>query len=154
MELAVAVMLVLLGILNLSGALRRTGHVAHAHAPEAPPGRAASPTVPIGRSLAVGVVHGLAGSAAVALLVLASIRETGWALLYLLLFGLGTVVGMMLITTAIALPFAALAERFSRINQRIVQATSLVSIAFGLLLAYEIGIVGGLFSSTPRWAPH
>ena len=58
------------------------------------------------RPLAVGIVHGLAGSAAVALLVLTTINRPSWAIGYLLIFGLGTVAGMMLITAAIALPFA------------------------------------------------
>jgi len=54
----------------------------------------------------VGVVHGLAGSAAVALLVLTTIRNPAWAVFYLLIFGLGTIAGMTLITAAIALPFS------------------------------------------------
>ncbi len=65
------------------------------------------------RPLVVGLVHGLAGSAAVALLVLATIRNPVWAVGYLVLFGLGTVVGMMLITAAIGLPFAYTANRFA-----------------------------------------
>ena len=47
------------------------------------------------RPLFVGLVHGLAGSAAVALLVLSTIREPKWAVLYLLIFGVGTIAGMM-----------------------------------------------------------
>ena len=47
------------------------------------------------RPLFVGLVHGLAGSAAVALLVLSTIREPRWAVLYLLIFGIGTIAGMM-----------------------------------------------------------
>jgi sulfite exporter TauE/SafE len=57
------------------------------------------------RPLLIGIVHGLAGSAAVALLVLSSIREPRWGVFYLLIFGLGTIAGMMLITAALALPF-------------------------------------------------
>ena len=56
------------------------------------------------RPLIVGIVHGLAGSAAVALLVLTTIRDPRWSILYLLVFGLGTIVGMMLITATIAWP--------------------------------------------------
>ena len=69
------------------------------------------------RPLVVGLVHGLAGSAAVALLVLATIRDPLWAVAYLFLFGLGTVVGMMLITAVIALPFAYSAGRFAIVNR-------------------------------------
>jgi hypothetical protein len=152
MEFSVAVMLVLLGVANLSGAMRRIDQAAHGDDDDSR-GKAGPGAMPLGRSLVVGVVHGLAGSAAVALLVLTTIRDARWALLYLLLFGVGTVLGMMLLTTAIAVPFALVGDRFARVNRWMVQATSLVSIAFGLFLAYEIGITGGLFSALPRWTP-
>lgn len=97
------------------------------------------------RPLVVGVVHGLAGSAAVALLVLAAIGDAGWAVLYLLLFGLGTVVGMMLVTAIIAWPFRYSASRMTRFNTGLRVAAGVVSVGFGLLLAYRIGIVEGLF---------
>ena len=54
------------------------------------------------RPLVIGIVHGLAGSAAVALLVLATIHNPVWAIGYLLLFGIGTIAGMMLMTAVIA----------------------------------------------------
>jgi high-affinity nickel permease len=57
------------------------------------------------RPLVVGIVHGLAGSAAVALLVLTTIRNVHWAIAYLLIFGVGTIAGMMLITMSIASAF-------------------------------------------------
>src|SRR3974390_422226 len=57
------------------------------------------------RPLVVGIVHGLAGSAAVALLILASIRNSTWAIAYLFVFGVGTIAGMMLITMSIASAF-------------------------------------------------
>jgi high-affinity nickel-transport protein len=68
------------------------------------------------RPLVIGVVHGLAGSAAIALLVLATIPNTRWALAYLLVFGAGTVAGMMVITMSIASTFRLVqgGERFSR----------------------------------------
>lgn len=97
------------------------------------------------RPLVVGVVHGLAGSAAVTLLVLATIGDAGWAMLYLLLFGLGTVVGMMLVTAIIAWPFAFSAGRAARLNTGLRAAAGVVSVGFGLLLAYRIGFVEGLF---------
>ena len=74
-------------------------------------------------------------------------------MLYLLLFGAGTIVGMMLITAAISLPFAYAQGRFVRWHRHLRVATSLVSILFGLFLAYEIGIVDGLLGANPRWAP-
>jgi len=61
------------------------------------------------RPFLVGIVHGLAGSAAVALLVLTTIRNSHWAIAYLLLFGVGTIAGMMLITLGIASTFRVVA---------------------------------------------
>jgi high-affinity nickel-transport protein len=155
MEFSVAVMLVVLGAANFSGALSRLEEAAHERVqPHAHPhARWSLQPAQFARSLSVGVVHGLAGSAAVALLVLATIRDARWALLYLVLFGVGTIVGMMLLTSAVAVPFALAGDRFARANRRMVQATSLVSIGLGLLLAYKIGVGDGLFSATPQWTP-
>jgi ABC-type nickel/cobalt efflux system permease component RcnA len=107
------------------------------------------------RPLLVGVVHGLAGSAAVALLVLTLVTEPGWALAYLLLFGAGTVAGMMLITVLLAAPFAFTSARLPHFNWQLRVASGLVSFAFGLFLVYEIGFMdGGLFTASPSWDPH
>ena len=146
MELAVAVMLVVLGVLNLSRAGR------HTHAgPEAAPvlatrGRGLQPFV-------VGTIHGLAGSAALALLVLTTIEDTGRAVLYLGVFGLGTIVGMMALTAAVSVPFSAVARRFGNFERTLTQFTGLVSVGFGLFLAYRIGFVEGLFLSELRVVP-
>jgi high-affinity nickel-transport protein len=129
LELLVAVMLVVLGVMNFS----RQGHA-----------RAARP-VRAARPLIVGVVHGLAGSAAVALLVLTTIREPGWALSYLVLFGLGTILGMALLTATITLPLGALAERFHGVERHLVRGLGVVSIAVGVWLGYQVGFVDGLF---------
>jgi high-affinity nickel-transport protein len=99
-------------------------------------------------------VHGLAGSAAVALLVLTTIRQPFWAILYLLLFGIGTIAGMVLITTAMAIPFAYAGQRMSRTRRGLQIATGVVSLVFGAVLAYQIGYVDGLFSASVHWTPH
>ena len=104
------------------------------------------------RPLVVGIVHGLAGSAAIALLVLATIQSSGWALLYLLVFGLGTIGGMLLITAAIGVPFAAGGRRFARAHRGLRLASGAISLVFGIFFAYEAGVTGGLFrggSPTP-----
>jgi high-affinity nickel-transport protein len=105
------------------------------------------------RSLVVGTVHGLAGSAAVALLVLSTIRNAGWGLLYLFLFGIGTVAGMVLITSALAAPLVYTAHRFSAWNRHVSWMTGVISVALGLFLVYQIGFVDGLFGSAPLWSP-
>ncbi len=104
------------------------------------------------RPLAVGIIHGLAGSAAVALLVLTTIRNSYWAVAYLLIFGIGTIAGMMLITMSIAstFQFVGKSRRFSHL---LAVASGLLSLAFGLLVAYQIGFVNGLFTGHPNWTP-
>ena len=109
---------------------------------------------PLLRSFGIGLVHGLAGSAAIALLVLSAIPQPLWATLYLAIFCLGTIVGMGLITTAIATPFAVAAQRMSWMHRGLVTGSGLLSFGFGLFLAYQLGIVDHLFGTTPIWTPH
>jgi ABC-type nickel/cobalt efflux system permease component RcnA len=117
-------------------------------------GRMSSVRHPLGRAFGVGMMHGLAGSAAVAVLVLSAIPKPEWAALYLVIFGAGTVVGMMLITTAIALPFALAAGAMARLNRAFAIGSGLLSFGFGLVLVYQIGIVDGLFRARAIWTPH
>jgi len=105
------------------------------------------------RPLLVGIVHGLAGSAAVALLVLSTIRDPKWAVLYLLIFGVGTIAGMMLITAALALPFSFAGYKFAWLNRGLVTASGLLSLGFGVFVCYQIGFTDGLFTSHPNWTP-
>jgi len=112
------------------------------------------PLYQILRPLIVGVIHGLAGSAAVALLILASIRNSTWAIAYLLVFGVGTIAGMMLITMSVASAFRFVGNRFQAFGRRLALVSGLISVAFGLVLAYQICIVQGLFGSSPHWTPH
>jgi hypothetical protein len=109
---------------------------------------------PLLRAFGVGLVHGLAGSAAIALLVLSAIPQPLWATIYLAIFCIGTIIGMGLITTAIATPFMVAAERMLWINQSLVTSSGLLSFGFGLFLAYQLGIVDRLFGATPIWIPH
>jgi high-affinity nickel-transport protein len=190
MELAVGLMLILLGILNLTGLTRwiterftpehgagvihshvhqhgGEAHVhSHTHDPDAHLGLEERPQGAVQqllqrmglyqllRPLAVGIVHGLAGSAAVALLVLTTIREPRWAIAYLLVFGLGTIAGMMLITMMLGVPFAYTGKRFLRFNRGLSVASGVISIAFGLFITFQIGFGSGLFTSHPSWTPH
>jgi high-affinity nickel-transport protein len=107
------------------------------------------------RPFAVGLVHGLAGSAAVALMVLAIIRDPAPAIGYLLLFGLGTIGGMMLITMALSAPFAFTSANLPKFNWRLRAASGLISFVFGVVLIYGVGFAdGGLFTDAPIWVPH
>jgi high-affinity nickel-transport protein len=188
MEFSVGLMLILLGILNLTGMLRwitetvttlqpgRHSHPhghgdyvhnhphghrteIHGHAEDATPLSWMDHTFgrlgfyQIVRPLVVGIVHGLAGSAAVALLVLTTIRVPSWAVLYLLVFGVGTVAGMMLITAAIAVPFTFSEGRFVHLNRGLGLVSGLMSLAFGLFIVYQMGFANGLFTHNPTWVP-
>lgn len=146
LELSVALMLIGLGGFSLAG-VRRAGPPAH----EVPLGRLDRRFGGLGlyraaRPFMVGVVHGLAGSAAVALLVVPTLHAPLLWLAYLLVFGLGTIAGMMLITATIALPFAYSAERLRGVNRSLAVAAGLLSVGFGLFLVYQIGFVDGLLT--------
>ena len=191
MEFSVGLMLILLGVLNLTGFLQwitdafSSGHShahphshahshgdfihthPHQHDPEAHPHDAMQTPLnwidrhfgriglyQLVRPLVVGLVHGLAGSAAVALLVLTTIRNPKWAIAYLLVFGIGTIAGMMLITGAMVLPFAYADQRFAWLNRGMRIASGLVSVGFGLFLVYQFGFINGLFTNHPQWTPH
>jgi high-affinity nickel permease len=164
MEFAVAAMLILLGILNLTGTLRQLQErflmksmalsqagSSQSHWPGA--GLRGMGAFTVFRPLLVGLVHGLAGSAAVALLVMSTIHDSWWAVAYLLLFGVGTVAGMVVITTLIAMPFTLTGSKFSRLNQGMGIASGLISVGFGLFLSFQIGIVDGLFTGHANWIP-
>ena len=96
----------------------------------------------------------VAGSAAVALLVLAEIRDPRWAVAYLLVFGVGTIAGMMLITMAIGAPFAYTRRRFAPFHRGLGVASGLLSLGFGLFITFQIAITDGLFAAHPHWTPH
>jgi hypothetical protein len=146
MELSVAVMLVLLGVVSLG----RIGRVA---TPVAQRDRWFIFRHQSLRPLAIGVVHGLAGSAAVALLVLATISNAMWGVVYLAVFGIGTVAGMMLITVAISIPFAYTSRRLAVFNRSMGFASGLLSLVFGLFLIYQIAFIDGLFTGRAHWTP-
>lgn len=105
------------------------------------------------RPLIVGLVHGLAGSAAIALLVLTTVRNPRWALAYLFLFGVGTIAGMMIITVAMASALSYAGSRSQWIHKRLSLVTGLLSMSFGLFIVYQMGFVHGLFTSHPTWTP-
>jgi len=106
------------------------------------------------RPLIVGIIHGLAGSAAIALLILASIRNPAWSIAYLVVFGVGTILGMTLITLSIASTLRYAGSRFRRFNRNLAMASGLISVAFGVFLSYQICVTQALFSAHPHWSAH
>jgi high-affinity nickel-transport protein len=119
-ELCVGLMLIAIGAANLVG----NG------------GKAAAPRS-AARSFGVGMVHGLAGSTAIALMILATIRDVRAALAYLVVFGLGTVAGMVAVTFALSLPMM-LVTRADAVQRHVGRVAGLVSVAFGFVVIWRI----------------
>lgn len=162
-EFGVGIVLVLLGLQVLWNLWRRALHLhsheheeqahAHLHVHDQSPAHAHPSAVdwrldlmrPSFRrkSYLVGTVHGLAGSAALMLIVLSSIESPLWGLAYIVLFGLGSVASMGIITIFLGLPFS-LSSRAPTINRIVQGAAGVASILFGAFLMYEIGVVEGL----------
>jgi len=135
LELCVAIMLIVLGLLNLFNVRARTSDISAT------------------RPFLVGVVHGLAGSAGAALLIVPLIDDPRWAAIYLLTFGLGTIVGMALITLTIAFPSLLAAAHLPHFQRSLRIASGAVSLVLGLYLAHKIGFRDGLFTTEARWSP-
>lgn len=170
MEFSVGLMLVLLGIANLRGFgkqisdMETAGHT-HDHPPQPSDAHTHSSISYLDRTwgrwtiyqwcrpLIVGLVHGLAGSAAVALLVLTTLHNTHWAVAYLLVFGIGTIAGMMVITLALASALRYSSAKSAWLNRYLGTAAGFISLAFGLFIVYQMGFVHGLFTHHPTWTP-
>jgi hypothetical protein len=131
MEFAVALMLMTLGILNLLNARH-------------PEPAAPSPI----RPFIIGMVHGTAGSAAIALLILAAIDRPVTGMLYLVLFGAGTIAGMIAVTGLMTIPITMIAD--GTLGWRwLTAASGLVSLAFGVLMVHALGGPLALFAAGP-----
>jgi hypothetical protein len=136
LELVVAVMLVVLGVVSVVGGARSERMIDSS-----------------ARPVIVGTIHGMAGSAAFTLLALPLIASPMLAAGYLVLFGIGTIAGMVVVTLAISLPSLYAAHRIDGARRVLRYAAGFGSIAFGLYLAHHIGFVDGLFTGAPVWSP-
>lgn len=134
LEFGVAIMLVALGARALL-ARRREGDVSAT------------------RPLLIGVVHGLAGSAVLAVLLLGTTRSALAAAVYLVCFSVGTIAGMAVVTAVIALPARLKPTRALAIERGLRVAAGVASIGIGLSLAHRVGIRDGLFAAVPTWTP-
>lgn len=94
----------------------------------------------IHKSFVVGTIHGLAGSAALMLLVLTTVNSIFQGLLYILIFGIGSIVGMLIVSGIIALPFL-LSSKFDNINNIVKILAGTISIVLGFTIMYEIGLL-------------
>ncbi|MEC0090377.1 urease accessory protein UreH [Paenibacillus macquariensis subsp. defensor] len=137
LEFAVGIMLVYLGISSLLLIRKKHEHK--------------SPNLSVLRnkasymkSLIIGMIHGLAGSAAMVLLTMSTVSTVWDGAIYILCFGLGTIAGMLFFTTILGIPFVLSANNMS-VNLTLTSITGTVSIVFGLYYMYNLGITEGLF---------
>lgn len=153
LELGVACMLIGLGV-NLLWTLRRGAklhvhvhrHGAHEHFhPHVHAGSPAHDHAPRARKpFLVGLAHGLAGSAALMLAVLATIPSPVLAIVYVAVFGAGSIGGMMAMSTILGLPFHLAARRAARLEGWLRACAAVGSVAVGLALAWQVGVDAGL----------
>jgi len=164
LEFGVALMIISLGVIAFRRALSRRcdihfhrhGHGGHEHrhlhfhdgdSMHAPgPARVHSHAVArVGlKPGLVGAMHGLAGSGALTLLVLTQINSPLLGLIYLAVFGIGSIVGMLLMSALVGLPFVLSSRRFGGIHYGLQALAGILSIGFGIWYAYEIGFAGRL----------
>ncbi len=160
LELAVGIMLVLLGLDVIRRFVQKHLHVhphrhdgqrhVHVHAHEGALAHDEAAHVhrhlralPV-RALVVGLVHGLAGSAALVLLALGTIQSVWLGVVYMLLFGLGSILGMALLSFAIALPLRFTAHRLGRFYGVLTAVIGLLTVAIGAEIIWELGVKQGL----------
>lgn len=95
--------------------------------------------MPYRKSLLIGLVHGLAGSAAMVLLVMATVQNLWQAAAYILTFGVGTVLGMLIFTTIISIPFI-LSVKQVQLNRILMRTTGVISVLYGCYYLFNIVI--------------
>ena len=153
MEAPVALMLIALGVTTIIRAVRERGLRIHTHTHSHDE---SSPHTHLHihleeehvhqhryfklgkRPFVVGLVHGVAGSAALTLLVLVKIPSVALGLIYIGVFGIGSIGGMLLMSGLIGLPFALTARRYEFLNGGIRLVAGAVSILYGLVLAWKL----------------
>ncbi|MFN8641778.1 MAG: urease accessory protein [Candidatus Binatia bacterium] len=156
LELGVGVMLVVLGADALGRLWRERVHVhvhrhgdgaahVHAHAHRGEPGlhdpvrhEHAPPRRLAARAMLVGMMHGMAGSAALVLLGLQAVRSPAWAFAYIAVFGGGSIVGMLLLSAAIAVPLRWSSHHLGRAHSGLSAAVGLATLVLGCFIVYGI----------------
>jgi high-affinity nickel permease len=159
LETAVGVMLVGLGA-HVLWRLRRdrvhfhrhahgdgTEHIhVHSHANEEIPHRQSAHAHQHGfrwRTLLVGLMHGMAGSAALLVLAISQVANAPYGMLYVLLFGIGSMLGMGVLSTAIAVPLAVSARWLTWANRGLQGAVGVITVAIGAMTIYSTLLLQG-----------
>lgn len=165
LELAVGVMLVLLGADVLRRLHRDRIHFhrhshgngeahfhAHSHRSEKRPHdparheHAHARSLPV-RAVLVGMMHGMAGSAALILLSLEAVKSPARGIAYIAVFGAGSIIGMAALSLAIAVPMRLSASRIGRAHAGVSALVGGGTVGLGLFIVYSIGVTGGLFAA-------
>ena len=152
LEAGVGIMLILLG-LNVLRKLAKGGNL-HFHTHEHGAHEHVHPHIHVSaddeasthhgfkfnpRSLIIGMVHGLAGSAALMLLIIPTINSSLVGMLYIVIFGIGSIGGMMIMSFFVGLPFHFTAKNFNLFNRLLQSVAGLISVGLGLYIVYEKG---------------
>ncbi|MBP1934347.1 sulfite exporter TauE/SafE family protein [Ammoniphilus resinae] len=141
LEFLVGIMLVYLGITSI---LSFRNHRLHQHDHGDGEHKHQHQDISYLKSMIIGLVHGLAGSAAMVLLTMSTVKNIWEGAFYILIFGIGTVIGMLSFTTIIGIPFVLSAKKIN-IHKMLSQVTGFISTAFGVYYMYNLGVTEGLF---------
>jgi sulfite exporter TauE/SafE len=142
LEFFVGIMLVYLGLTSIfSTRKRKERHIHHEGVHNHPPTRKTT----YYKSLFIGFVHGLAGSAAMVLLTISAVHSVWEAAVYIFVFGLGTVIGMVIFTTIIGVPFILIMKR-SVTSRALIFTTGVISTVFGFYYLYNLSFNDGFFN--------
>lgn len=161
LELGVAVMIICLGISALRRALQQNAHLHvhqhshdglshthihfHEHETKHQPALQSQHSHALSRlgwkPVLIGMMHGLAGSGALMLLVLTQISSSWLGFLYVATFGVGSIAGMLLMSGLIGIPFAFSSRKLTHLHQGLQTLAAIFSICFGLWYAYKAAIL-------------
>ncbi|MGM0876380.1 MAG: urease accessory protein UreH [Bacillota bacterium] len=97
------------------------------------------------KSILIGSIHGIAGSAAMVLLTMSTVTTVWEGAVYILVFGIGTIVGMLCFTTIIGIPFVMSTNKSIGLNRVLTKLAGTVSFVFGIYYMYNLGVTEGLF---------
>jgi high-affinity nickel permease len=151
LELCVGIMLVLLGANVLRTLVHRAASRSHDHTTIA--SHSHSEKWLAARPLFVGMVHGLAGSAPLLLLTLAVVSSRWAAFSYIAVFGVGSMMGMAIMSVLLSVPALLTGEHFARAHLALRGLFGLFSVALGLFIVYENGLLSRLVADYRPIAP-
>ena len=143
LEFLVGIMLFYLGITSLLSTRKNKQH-AHLQEEHAENDQSNKRELSYFKSLFIGFIHGLAGSAAMVLLTMSTVDTVWQGSLYILIFGVGTTIGMLVFTTILGIPFVLSKKRIT-VSRSLIMITGMISVLFGIYYMYNLGFNEGLF---------